>query len=287
MRTFTWLPAVLLPVFLGGCATLDRSVVRFASLPECPPTMAASPDSLGPSTPTRTLECTLESLRNARDPALIKSPLGSRVALYLAERETDSERREKLAAEGVRFAERAISLGADGDGAVHYYLAANLGLAVRDDFGLAVENLPRLESEMKRAVALSPGIDDGGPLRLLGALYLKAPPWPTGIGDGDKALELLRRAAIEYPGHPLNRLFLAQALWEVEGDDGLAEARAELATGLKLLQEGNWGYSRKPWEREFTKALEDIDDDESDETAHPMKAPDSAKGRTAAATRKD
>jgi hypothetical protein len=39
----------------------------------------------------------------------------------------------------------------------------------------------RLENKMKQALALSPDIDSGWPLRLLGAPYLKAPAWPNGI----------------------------------------------------------------------------------------------------------
>lgn len=262
MRTLHLLPAAwLLLAFLGGCATLDRGLVRLDALSECTPQEPAALNQLGPLSPNRPLECALGYLRGTQDPKLLGGPLASRIALHLAERETDPQRREKLAAEGVRFAERALELGAQGDGAVHYYLAANLGLAVRDHATLGLENLPRLEAEMKRAVALNPDLDGGGPLRLLGTLYLRAPAWPSGIGDGDKALELLKQAVERHPGHPLNRLFLAEALWEVEGDDGLEQAKAELAKGMKLLREGNWGYSKAPWEREFAETRKEIDDE--------------------------
>ena len=71
--------------------------------------------------------------------------------------------------------ETALAHGGNGDGAVHYYLAANLGLAVREHLMQAMSNLGQLEDEMKQAVALNPDIDDGGALRVLGTLYLKAP----------------------------------------------------------------------------------------------------------------
>jgi hypothetical protein len=132
---------------------------------------------------------------------------------------------------------------------------------VRDDITLAMANMTRLESEMKRAVELSPDIDYGGPLRLLGMLYLKAPPWPTGIGDGDKALELLKRVAEKHPAHPLNQLFYAQALWEVEGADAATQVESRMAAGRKLLQQGKWGYSREPWEREFAELEKEIQSD--------------------------
>ncbi len=187
-----------------------------------------------------------------------RSALGSRLCLLLAEREANPYKREELASEGVAFAETALAHGGEDDGAVHYYLATNLGLAVREHITLAMGNLQRLEGEMKRAMALSPDIDDGGPMRLLGTLYLKAPAWPNGIGDRDKALELLGDAVRKHPGHPLNHLFYAQALWE-EGDDAaVAQVKAELALGEKLLAEGVWGHSRETWKKEFDAFQQEI-----------------------------
>ena len=255
MSKIRLLPTVSILAFLTGCAGLPRNHVQFDRLSDCPKQtvakLVAEQNQLGPLSDTQTLRCALTFLRNTHDPAVRRAALGCRVCLLLAEREANQENREKLAAEGVGFAEAALVEGGNGDGAVHYYLAANLGLAVREHITLAMESLDRLESEMKQAVALSPDIDDGGPLRLLGALYLKAPAWPNGIGDNDKALELLEKAVKEHPGHPLNHLFYAQALWE-EGDEvSLNQSKSEFALGEKLLAEGNWGYSKEPWEKEF------------------------------------
>jgi tetratricopeptide (TPR) repeat protein len=249
-------------VFLAGCAGLQRDRVQFDRLSDCPEQtaamLAAKQSQLGPLSDTRTLACTLTVLRGTQYPAVRRTSLGSSLCLYLAEREANQGKREKLAAEGVGFAEAALAQGGGGDGAVHYYLAANLGLAVREHITLAMENLGRLEGEMKRALALSPDIDDGGPLRLLGMLYLKAPAWPNGIGDRDKALELLEKAVKEHPGHPLNHLFYAQALWD-EGDEAaLTPVKAEFALGEKLLAEGNWGYSKEPWKKEFAEFAEEF-----------------------------
>lgn len=266
------LSTALLLTCLGGCAQLHKDVVRFDRLAGCPKDigtgLAARQNGLGPLSPTQDLQCALVFLRKTDDPGLLRTPLGSRLALHLAERNLDPGQREKLAAEGVRFAEKAVALGAGNDGVVHYYLAANLGLAVRDRMTAAVQNLPRLEDEMKRAVALNPDVDDGGPLRLLGMLYLKAPPWPTGIGDGDKALDLLKQALDKHPGHPLNHLFYAQALWEVEGDAAVREVKARLADGMKLLRDGNWGYSEEPWRREFAEVQKEVS--KAEQPASPM-----------------
>ncbi|MEC4748104.1 hypothetical protein U2W12_06510 [Methylomicrobium sp. Wu6] len=241
--------------FLAGCAGLQSDQVRFDRLSDCPKQTSnelfAKQSQLGPLSNTHTLECALTVLRYSQDIALLRTSLGSRLCLHLAERETNPEKREKLAAEGVYLAEVALMHEGDEDGPVHYYLAANLGLAVREHITLAMENLGRLESEMKQALALSPDFDDGGPMRILGALYLKAPAWPNGIGDLDKALELLEKAVKEHPGHPLNHLFYAQALWAESDEAVLAQVKAEFALGEKLLAEGNWGYNKEPWTKEF------------------------------------
>jgi tetratricopeptide (TPR) repeat protein len=248
--------------FLTGCAGLQRDHVQFDGLSVCPKqtatTLAAKQSQLSPLSDTHTLTCALTVLRETQDPTVLRTSLGSRLSLYLAEREISQEKREKLAAEGVGFAETALAQGGDGDGAVHYYLATNLGLAIREQITLALENLSRLENELKRALALSPDIDQGGPLRILGALYLKAPAWPNGIGDPDKALELLDRAVKEYPGHPINHLFYAQALWDEEDEALLPRIKAEFALGEKLLAEGDWGYSKQPWEKEFDEFEQEL-----------------------------
>ena len=178
-----------------------------------------------------------------------RSALGSRLSLHLAERTPEADKRENLAAEGVRFAETAIALGADGDGAVHYYLAANLGLCdprPRDPGHGEPPAAPRRDAAGGGPL---PEIDDGGPLRLLGMLYLKAPPWPTGFGDSEKALELLRTAVEKHPRHPLNHLFYAEVLWEADESSPVERIESELAIGMRLLAEGNWGYNRAPGKR--------------------------------------
>jgi hypothetical protein len=256
--------AGLLSVLLTSCTTLNRGVVRFDRLSDCPKqtveTLEAHQNELGPLSDTHTLECTLQFLRGTHHLTLRRSSVSSRVCLHLAERNLGQNKREKLASEGVRFAETAVALGGDGDGVVHYYLAVNLGLAVRDHITLAVENLARLENELRRAVVLSPDVDAGGPLRVLGMLYLRAPPWPTGIGDGDKALRFLKQTVEKHPSHPLNHLFYAQAIWELEEEDASERVKTELATGMKLLEEGSWGYNKEPWKREFAVLQKQIDE---------------------------
>jgi len=130
------------------------------------------------------------------------------------------------------FGEAASELAPDNP-EYHYYLALSIGLEVRHaSIAEASLKIRALMSTLERVIELDEGYDEGGALRVLGALYAKAPPWPTGPGDLDKALELLERAVEDHPGHPLNHLFYAEALIE---DDELEEAESELNEARRLL----------------------------------------------------
>lgn len=100
------------------------------------------------------------------------------------------------------------------------------------------------EITLLKAAQAVPDEEQGGPLRLLGFIYLKAPAWPAGPGDLDKSLELLSAAVSRYPSHPLNHLFLAAAL----NEDGDSEAAAaEISRGLQLADEHLWGRQAAQW----------------------------------------
>ncbi|TFH41213.1 MAG: hypothetical protein E4G96_05960, partial [Chrysiogenales bacterium] len=92
-------------------------------------------------------------------------------------------------------------------------------------------------------------LDYGGPLRVLGMLYIKAPAWPSGIGDLDKALDLLRRATEKYPSHPLNYMFYGDALLQ---DDDKEKALENLETAYRLAVPEIWGLPYSTiWRREI------------------------------------
>jgi tetratricopeptide (TPR) repeat protein len=200
------------------------------------------------ATDTFILECALNLVRNAKSAPIHQSSAGSQICFLLADRtETDQIRRERFASEGVRWAERALSESAKDRGDVYYYLAVNLGIAIKEHPTVALRNLDRLVSSLEKALELSPDVNYGGPYRVLGMLYLKAPPWPQGIGDGDRALELLQEAVRRYPGYPKNQVFYAQALWELEGEDMKQEIVERLDEALRLMNQEKWKTVRDRW----------------------------------------
>ncbi len=141
---------------------------------------------------------------------------------------------------------------AAGDAEAAYLHALNLGLYVRARGLMAVGRLSELVARLEVAASV-PTEEDGGPLRVLGLLYVRAPGWPMGPGDLDAALELLRRAVRDFPDHPLNHLYLAHALVEA-GEP--APARAAAVRARELCRPERFGDWAAPWQTEADALLQ-------------------------------
>ncbi len=274
----------LLPWFIalalaaGGCsifASLPDDLYNLHGLETCPEfqeeRLAEQARGFTHTTPSSELKCALGQLRAARPSDIHETSVPANICYLLADRHRNATDRECLAAEGVRWAEIALDgdpslalygIRKDGtreEGRTSYYLAVNLGIAVRDHTALAIKNLGTISRELKNAVKLYPDEEHGGPLRVLGLLYLMAPPWPKGIGDGDRALEILEWAVEQYPEHPLNHLFYAQALLEMEEDDAGKKVKQHLELGNRLLEDGKWGDASDRWRKLFEDLASEAD----------------------------
>lgn len=171
----------------------------------------------------------------------------ARAAFFVADAiDADDEKMKKSADIGVRAA-RSTGINQKNPEAC-FYFALNQGLILRLKGLFALNKLPEVHEALKIAQKAEE-LELGGPLRVLGMMYLKAPAWPSGIGDLDKALELLNKAATNYPEHPQNFMFLAEALIE---DDNKEKALHHLDTAYKLAAPEVWGvYYSKKWRAEI------------------------------------
>jgi tetratricopeptide (TPR) repeat protein len=243
----------LLCSFLAGCTfSLRKEIVYLHPSDECPEwtpvQLEENLQRFNDATDTFVLECALEVLRNTKSAPIHQTAAGAQLCFLLADRtETDQIRRERFASEGVRWAERALKESAQDRGDVYYYLAVNLGIAVKEHTAVALRNLDRLVSSLEKALELSPDVNYGGPYRVLGMLYLMAPPWPQGIGDGDRALELLQEAVRRHPEYPKNHVFYAQALWEIEGEPEKEAITGHLHECLVLMNQEQWQSVKDRW----------------------------------------
>jgi tetratricopeptide (TPR) repeat protein len=171
----------------------------------------------------------------------------SRVAFFVADSIDNDEDKVKKSAEiGVKAA-RSVGLSEENPEAC-FFFALNQGLIVKSKGLFALNKLPEIHNALKIAQKVE-SIDFGGPLRVLGMMYLKAPAWPSGIGDLDRALELLQQAIVKYPIHPQNFAFYAEALVE---DDNKEKALQNLDIAYRLAVPEIWGvYYSKKWRAEI------------------------------------
>jgi tetratricopeptide (TPR) repeat protein len=174
-------------------------------------------------------------------------------AFLAADIESSQEKRLAMATIG---SEAAISAGALEDSPeASYYYALNLGLILQIK-GLAA--LSKLD-DLKRALEhcqKDTTLDFGGPQRVLGMLYLKAPAWPRGFGDLDYALELLGEAVRSHPDFPQNHLFFAEALLS---EGLLTDAKSQLMLASHDLNSQKWGVDYTVlWDKEINSLLKKI-----------------------------
>jgi hypothetical protein len=145
--------------------------------------------------------------------------------LFLVIEETDDETRRLVDAKrGRTLAESALRTDPENGGA-HYLAAYLTALEARNDRLRGLSLVPIIEKEALAAAEYHPTVDHGGPDRMLGELYLRAPGLPVSVGDSAKAVVHYRRARDHDPDYPENRLGLIEALM---ADDELKEACEEL-----------------------------------------------------------
>jgi len=218
----------------GGCAR---------ALHEPPPLVDPSQDA-GQRDPERVapLLAQAEALYASRDPEKVRKAVAIymdaaradttrveglvgaiRAESWLIDHEDDAEARRRDAISSVQAAQWCGRI-APKSAACVYWLGAALGLQARERHATVLDALPRIEEAFKKAAASEPSLEQGGPDRALALLYLRAPAWPSGVGDPDLGLEHARKAVALAPDYPPNQLALAEALTATGDATGGREA---------------------------------------------------------------
>jgi len=162
---------------------------------------------------------------------------------------------------GLRFAREArmhaINCGkyAPELSACAYFEAASAGIAATLNPSAATTLQQNIEEPAERLVELDPSYEQGGGLRILGALYSRAPAWPAGVGDLEEGLELLERAVREHPNHPLNHFFLAEAYARAGRIHAAAVAYRSV---LEAPVMGEWALIGAPYRGKARNRLESL-----------------------------
>jgi len=164
-------------------------------------------------------------------------------AIWLALHDKDRSDILKHASEAMSFSLKVISLDKDrAEG--YYYRAIATGLFAEQNKSYGRQSMNEIRANGEKALALNPKFDHAGPHRLLGALYLRAPGPPSGIGSLRKAIEHLEQAVTTAPDYSENLIFLAEAYLKSERRDEAARmldrASAAIATEGQLADPQKW-----------------------------------------------
>lgn len=114
------------------------------------------------------------------------------------------------AGEGIGAAEQAAALEPKRPEG-HLYLAVCTGLLAKHQPRQAGELMKSVIAAAERSAKIDPRFATGEARRVLGAIYIYAPPWPSGVGDLDEAIDVLEQLAKDFPKEPMNLFYLAEA----------------------------------------------------------------------------
>jgi hypothetical protein len=174
-------------------------------------------------------ECTRAQAEEWAEGSVASRDAGLKAAacyVILARSGKDQGSRLEDARRGRVLVERALHSDRR-NGLAHYLMACLRGLEAENDAVMGLRLVPMIEREALEAAHLDPRVDHGGPDRLLGELYLRAPSFPVSVGDYARAAAHFRRAVEVAPDHLENRLGLVEALL-AEGDDEAACGELQL-----------------------------------------------------------
>jgi tetratricopeptide (TPR) repeat protein len=160
------------------------------------------------------------------------------------------------------FFDEGVQCGEAGVGINENSLEANFWLAVNyGSFGQekGIMQSLALIHPMKNAAERAAEIDGsyfyGGPWRVLGRLYHKAPGFPFSVGNSKKAIECLEKAVKRGPKFYLNRLFLAEVYISNREKD---KAREQLEWILQAPLNQNHEREDEGYKRQAESLLEKL-----------------------------
>ncbi len=158
--------------------------------------------------------------------------LAAKYALWLAINDKETPGKLLYATAAKKWCRAAIQINAEKVQGFYYYAIA-IGVVAEINRAAARQSMAEIRGQALKAIALNEHFDDAGPHRLLGALYLRAPGPPTGIGSKRRALHHLEKAYELAPENPENMNFLAEAYIKFE-------RRQEALALIEIVLAGEW-----------------------------------------------
>ncbi len=146
-----------------------------------------------------------------------------RAQVWLAENDTDQQRRRDTATESVSTAQWC-SRREPANPTCSYWLALAVGVQANQRRATANDGLQVMVRALHAAIERDERTDHAGPHRVLALVLVRAPGWPTGPGDPDTGLVHAEQAVSLFPDFPPNWLTLGEALHETDQPQRSLEA---------------------------------------------------------------
>lgn len=240
-RSACWPAFVLL--LLAACATTapkgtePEVVAAGVELPadrEALLSIADEASALGPGGPDLVRSLAAAERALSLDAADGEAAWRAARALYYRTMSVPDDEAAELAARCMERGETGVKTSSSA--AAHFFMALCMGARAQRRHMEGLGLITRMVERAEAARALDPSFAHAGPDRMLGGIYLRAPSWPTSVGDPEAAIEHLERAVQLAPAWPENHLWLAEAYAaedrHAEARDALARARETLATAI-------------------------------------------------------
>ena len=179
----------------------------------------------------------------------------SEINYWLGEYAADAGDKRAFFEEGVSCGKSGIEINADSLEA-NFWLAVNSG-SYGQEKGImqSLTMISPIKAAAEKALELDENYFYGGPWRVLGRLYHKAPGFPFSVGNAKKAAECLEKAVEIGPKFFLNRLFLAEVY--ISNRDK-AQARKQLEWILNTPPNKNHEREDEGYKREAESLLEKL-----------------------------
>jgi tetratricopeptide (TPR) repeat protein len=174
---------------------------------------------------------------------------------WLGEYAEDAEDKLAFFEEGVNCGKSGVEINEDCLEA-NFWLSVNYG-SFGQEKGImqSLAMVTPIKERAEKAAEIDGSYFYGGPWRVLGRLYHKAPGFPFSIGSTKKAIEYLEKALESGPRFYLNRLFLAEAY--VSNRDR-QKAREQLEWILAAPLNKNHEREDEDYKRQAAALLEDL-----------------------------
>jgi tetratricopeptide (TPR) repeat protein len=256
----------VLVLVLGACSANTGRVLESGDSDQSPRALATRADSLfgvEPRTPTRARQA-FQAMREAARAADPQDPQRHRYltdaaqyAVWAANHTDDADLQSDLAEQAITLCNTAIQADS-GRVEGYYYRAAAIGLFIQENKLKGRSGMSDIRADAQRAIELDPTFSHGGPYRILGTLYLRAPEPPTGIGSVRRALQYLKQAHDVAPNHPSNILRLAEAHLEAGNSE---EAASLLNTfDAALASYDGTDLAEEDWKADAAALRQRLDD---------------------------